>query len=152
MAQCPACGANVEPDAIECSSCGAPVAGTTASFAPVSTTEAGPTVTGAPPAEGPVLVVRKGPQPGERFFIDRPRLTIGRDPESDIFLNDMTVSRMHAVMEQIGSVVKVTDAGSLNGTYVNGVLVDSAELEHGDAVQIGTFQMAFFCVPEGGRS
>ncbi len=93
----------------------------------------------------------KGPQPGERFFVDRPRLTIGRDPESDIFLNDMTVSRTHAVMELIGATVKVTDAGSLNGTYVNGVLVDTAELCHGDAVQIGTFQMAFFCVPEGGR-
>lgn len=152
MAECPACGATVESDAIECSSCGAPISGTTASFAPVGSAETAPTVTASAVAEGPVLVVRKGPQPGERFFIDRPRLTIGRDPESDIFLNDMTVSRMHAVVEQIGSVVKVTDAGSLNGTYVNGVLVDSAELEHGDAVQIGTFQMAFFCVPEGGSS
>jgi pSer/pThr/pTyr-binding forkhead associated (FHA) protein len=151
MAECPACGATVDPDATECSSCGAALKGATASFEPIGGTEEAP-VAGAAPAEGPVLVVRKGPQPGERFFIDRPRLTIGRDPESDIFLNDMTVSRMHAVIEQIGTTVKVTDAGSLNGTYVNGVLVDSAELEHGDAVQIGTFQMAFFCVPEGGGS
>jgi pSer/pThr/pTyr-binding forkhead associated (FHA) protein len=152
MAECPACGATVDPDASECSSCGAAIAGSTASFSPVGNAEETPVVTGSVPAEGPVLVVRKGPQPGERFFVDRPRLTIGRDPESDIFLNDMTVSRMHAVVEQIGSSVTVTDAGSLNGTYVNGVLVDSAELSHGDAVQIGTFQMAFFCVPEGGRS
>ncbi len=151
MAECPACGATVDPDTSECSSCGATLAGTTASFAPVASEDSAPVVGGSAPAEGPVLVVRKGPQPGERFFIDRPRLTIGRDPESDIFLNDMTVSRMHAVVEQIGSTVTVTDAGSLNGTYVNGVLVDSAELDHGDAVQIGTFQMAFFCVPEGVR-
>jgi pSer/pThr/pTyr-binding forkhead associated (FHA) protein len=152
MAECPACGATVDPDANECSECGASLSGTTASFAPVNGAEEAPVVPGGAPAEGPVLVVRKGPQPGERFFIDRPRLTIGRDPESDIFLNDMTVSRTHAVVEQIGSSVTVTDSGSLNGTYVNGVLVDSAELDHGDAVQIGTFQMAFYCVPEGGRS
>jgi hypothetical protein len=152
MAQCPACGATVDSDAIECTSCGTRIVGTTASFEPVGSVEETNPVAAPAPAEGPVLVVRKGPQPGERFFVDRPRLTIGRDPESDIFLNDMTVSRMHAVVELIGSTVKVTDAGSLNGTYVNGVLVDSAELTHGDAVQIGTFQMAFFCVPEGGRS
>jgi pSer/pThr/pTyr-binding forkhead associated (FHA) protein len=151
MAECPACGATIDPDTTECSSCGAAIKGATASFEPVGAEDQSP-VTGTAPAEGPVLVVRKGPQPGERFFIDCPRLTIGRDPESDIFLNDMTVSRMHAVIEKIGSTVKVTDAGSLNGTYVNGVLVDTAELDHGDAVQIGTFQMAFFCVPEGGRS
>jgi hypothetical protein len=152
MAQCAACGAPVDPGANECSSCGAAIAGTTASFAPVTGAEESPVAGGSGSAEGPVLVVRKGPQPGERFFIDRARLTIGRDPESDIFLNDMTVSRMHAVIEQVGNTIKVTDAGSLNGTYVNGVLVDSAELKHGDAVQVGTFQMAFFCVPEGGRS
>lgn len=151
MAQCPACGVTLDSDARECPSCGAAVAGTTASFAPVGETDETPVPSGAP-AEGPVLVVRKGPQPGERFFIDRPRLTIGRDPTSDIFLNDMTVSRTHAVVEQVSSVVSISDAGSLNGTYVNGVLVDGAQLSHGDSVQIGTFQMAFYCVPEGGRS
>ena len=151
MAECPACGATVDPDVSECSSCGTAIAGATASFDPVGGAKESST-SGAAPAEGPALVVRKGPQPGERFFIDRPRLTIGRDPESDVFLNDMTVSRMHAVVELIGEAVKVTDAGSLNGTYVNGVLVDSAELSHGDAVQIGTFQMVFVGVPESGRS
>jgi pSer/pThr/pTyr-binding forkhead associated (FHA) protein len=70
----------------------------------------------AEPIECPVLVVRKGPQPGERFVIDRPRLTIGRDPKSDVFLNDMTVSRAHAVVEQNQGRVSVTDSGSLNGT------------------------------------
>ena len=51
--------------------------------------------------EGPVLVVRKGPQPGERFYLDRPSFTVGRDPDSDIFLNDMTVSRAHAVLDRL---------------------------------------------------
>lgn len=113
----------------------------TASFAPVVSElhdVAGEDV------EGPVLVVRKGPQPGEKFFIDRPQLNVGRDPESDIFLNDMTVSRAHAVLEMAGSTVTVRDVGSLNGTYVNGVIVDSAPLSSGDVVQIGTFQMAFY--------
>jgi len=94
--------------------------------------------------EGPALVVRKGPQPGERFFLDRARLTVGRDPESDIFLNDMTVSRIHSVLECSASGVHVTDSGSLNGTYLNGELVDSAQLADGDVLQIGTFQMVFF--------
>lgn len=150
MRDCPACGADVSDDVNTCPACGAEVDGATSSFSPV---QSGETSRTAPPeiVEGPVLVVRKGPQPGERFFIDRPKLTIGRDPDSDIFLNDMTVSRMHAVVEQIGPVITIKDSGSLNGTYVNGVLVDSAELSHGDAVQVGTFQMVYYCVPEGGR-
>ena len=94
-------------------------------------------------AEGPALVVRKGHEIGERFLIDRPRLTIGRDPGADIFLNDVTVSRDHAVLEMVGSSVQVSDAGSLNGTYVNGLCVDAAILSPGDVVQIGMFQMVF---------
>jgi pSer/pThr/pTyr-binding forkhead associated (FHA) protein len=152
MAQCPACGVDVEPDATECPVCGVQLAGATASFVPVGSEAQKPASEAVECVDGPVLVVRKGPQPGERFFIDRERLSIGRDPESDIFLNDMTVSRLHAVVEMHGNVVKVDDAGSLNGTYVNGVLVDSAELSHGDTVQIGTFQMLYLCDAEAARS
>lgn len=96
-----------------------------------------------PQGDVPVLVVRKGPDVGERFYIDRPRLGIGRDPEADIFLNDITVSRAHATVELAGGIVSIRDAGSLNGTYVNGVCVDSATLSSGDIVQVGTFQMLF---------
>jgi pSer/pThr/pTyr-binding forkhead associated (FHA) protein len=148
MGECPACGASLDVDVAECPSCGASVAGATESFEPVGAEEA-TQVAQVPGAEGPVLVVRKGPQPGERFFIDTPRLSIGRDPASDIFLNDMTVSRTHAIIECVGSRVKLTDAGSLNGTYVNGELVEAAELSNGDTVQIGTFQMAFACASRG---
>jgi len=101
-------------------------------------------VPGSLTTEGPVLVVRKGPQPGERFYLDRARVTVGRDPERDIFLNDMTVSRTHATFERDGAAVTVRDSGSLNGTYVNGVVSDSAVLADGDVVQIGTFQMVYF--------
>ena len=150
MAQCPGCGAEVGAENTVCPECGAGLSEPTASFEPVGVpapAAAAPTAT-----EGPVLIVRKGPQPGERFFIDPGTLTVGRDPESDIFLNDMTVSRLHAVVEMHDNVIKIDDAGSLNGTYVNGVLVDSAKLGHGDSVQIGTFQMLYLCDRESERS
>jgi len=143
MPECPACGAGVSPDASSCPVCGATIAGATASFEPVAA-ETGAGASVAEVAEGPVLVVRKGPQPGERFFLDRERLTIGRDPKSDIFLNDMTVSRTHAVVTYVGGSVSIEDSGSLNGTYVNGSVAEKATLADGDIVQIGTFQMVFF--------
>jgi pSer/pThr/pTyr-binding forkhead associated (FHA) protein len=139
---CSHCGAHIEGDQTTCPACGSQLTGATASFAPV-TGEDSASIVGGEPVEGPVLVVRKGPQPGERFFIDRPVLTLGRDPESDIFLNDMTVSRAHARLEMAGARVTVSDSGSLNGTYVNGVCVDEAPLHDGDVLQIGTFQMVF---------
>ena len=142
MADCSGCSAPLSPEDRECPSCGMKAPGTTTSFEPVSlegqTTEKVATGDG-----GPLLVVRKGPQPGERFFLDRPRLVIGRDPESDIFLNDMTVSRTHAVVESDARGVRVTDSGSLNGTYVNGAVAEEASLCDGDVLQIGTFQMLF---------
>ena len=141
MAQCPGCGAEVGAENTVCPACGAALSEPTASFEAVGVTT--PEKPASPATEGPVLVVRKGPQPGERFFIDRARLSIGRDPESDIFLNDITVSRTHAVIECEADVVSVKDAGSLNGTYVNGEVVDSTVLGNGDVVQIGTFQMLF---------
>lgn len=141
MAQCPSCDAAIGPDETECSKCGAKV-GATTSFEAISTDETpAQPVSGA--ADGPVLIVRKGPQPGERFFIDRPRLVIGRDPVSDIFLNDMTVSRAHALVEYESGIARVSDAGSLNGTYVNGSIMENAVLHDGDVLQIGTFQMLF---------
>jgi hypothetical protein len=143
MAKCPSCGAEIGAENTECPECGANLAEPTASFKPVDVAPAEVKKTSAPAAEGPVLIVRKGPQPGEKFYVDRERLTVGRDPESDIFLNDMTVSRTHAIIECKDNVVTVKDAGSLNGTYVNGDIVESASLKDGDAVQIGTFQMVY---------
>lgn len=142
MAECRVCGALAEQGASACAECGAAISGQTESFDPVSALSAEDLALGGP-IEGPVLVVRKGPEAGERFYIDRPRLTVGRDPESDIFLNDMTVSRSHAFLELQDAEVTVRDAASLNGTYVNGVCVDVATLSDGDVLQIGTFQMVF---------
>jgi pSer/pThr/pTyr-binding forkhead associated (FHA) protein len=131
----------MDESAAACPACGSAAPGATASFEPVGAAEGG--AAALETIEGPVLVVRKGPQPGERFYLDRPNLTIGRDPASDIFLNDMTVSRAHAVLRTAAGTVRISDVGSLNGTYVNGVCVDEAQLTDGDVVQVGTFQMVY---------
>jgi len=142
MAECPACGRQVADGEAVCPGCGLRIEGITESFPPLETDiEAAEAHVDL--AVGPVLIVRKGHEVGERFYIDRPKLTIGRDPESDIFLNDVTVSRQHAEVEFGGGEVVIKDVGSLNGTYVNGVLVDSARLSTGDIVQVGTFQMVY---------
>ena len=142
MTECPACGREVASGDALCPECGVRVDGITESFPPVEA-DFEDTAEHVESAEGPMLVVRKGPELGERFYIDRPRLTLGRDPDSDVFLNDVTVSRHHAVVETGGGEVRVTDSGSLNGTYVNGVSVDKAVLSNGDSVQIGRFQMVY---------
>lgn len=142
MDVCPACGADLETGASTCPACGRPVHEATAEFPPV----AGPLTEPAAHAvdlDGPVLVVRRGPEVGERFYIESDRLTIGRDPESGIFLNDITVSRDHAVLTCVGGAVTIEDAGSLNGVYVNGASITRATLRNGDQVQIGRFQMVF---------
>jgi pSer/pThr/pTyr-binding forkhead associated (FHA) protein len=143
MDTCPACGAALEPDAKVCAACGAEVHEQTASFPQVGEPVTPVSREHVAEEEGPVLVVRKGPEVGERFYLDRPRLTIGRDPASDIFLNDITVSRAHAALEVEPHEVLVVDEGSLNGVYVNGVSVDRAVLRNGDQLQVGRFQMVF---------
>lgn len=137
------CGENVPPGARSCPACGAEVSGATEQFAAVTPEATDAARVAAQLAEGPALYVRKGPESGGTFYLDRDELTIGRDPESDIFLNDVTVSRNHAVVERSGEDVSVRDVGSLNGTYVNGECADRAVLHDGDVLQIGTFQMVF---------
>jgi hypothetical protein len=141
MDVCPKCGEALDGAEGACPSCGQVLAEVTASFPPVG--DPGMRLDDLDAADGPLLVVRKGPEVGERFYLDRASLTIGRDPASGIFLNDITVSRHHATLESSGGTVAITDAGSLNGTYVNGVSVDRAELSTGDSVQVGRFQMVF---------
>jgi pSer/pThr/pTyr-binding forkhead associated (FHA) protein len=149
MPECPKCGVEVEYGAASCVACGNAISDDTTSFKPVGVDTPSEVAVSQP--EGPVLVVSKGPQLGERFYIDRPTLSVGRDPECDIFLNDMTVSRAHARFDLDQSTLTVTDLGSLNGTYVNGTIVDKAQIAGGDIVQIGTFQMVYFDSSEAQR-
>ncbi|KNB52376.1 hypothetical protein AC230_11260 [Streptomyces caatingaensis] len=97
------------------------------------------------PAGSALLVVRRGPNSGSRFLLDGEVTTAGRHPQSDIFLDDVTVSRRHVEFRrgQDGG-FSVTDVGSLNGTYVNREQIDSAVLANGDEVQIGKYRLVFF--------
>jgi pSer/pThr/pTyr-binding forkhead associated (FHA) protein len=95
------------------------------------------------PAGSALLVVKRGPNAGSRFLLDRDTTSAGRHPDSDIFLDDVTVSRRHAEFRREGGEFVVIDVGSLNGTYVNREPVDQAVLAGGDEVQIGKFRLVF---------
>ena len=93
---------------------------------------------------GPALVVRSGGgRSGETFPIGGERTTIGRSPDCGIFLDDVTVSRKHAILGQRNGRYVIEDQGSLNGTFVNRKRVESAELEDGDELQIGKYRLSF---------
>ena len=96
------------------------------------------------PAGAATLVVTRGPGAGSRFVLDGNVVQAGRHPESDIFLDDVTVSRKHAVFTRTPGGFVVRDVGSLNGTYVNRELVDEVTLTTGDEVQIGKFRLVFY--------
>ena len=89
------------------------------------------------------LIVQKGPNSGARYLLNTEKLTIGRNPKNEIFLDDVTVSRVHATLERIGKGFTITDSGSLNGSYVNGQRSDSAALVHGDQIQIGKYRLIY---------
>ncbi|MCW1959877.1 MAG: FHA domain-containing protein [Mycobacterium sp.] len=103
------------------------------------------------PSGSALLVVKRGPNAGSRFLLDQPTTSAGRHPDSDIFLDDVTVSRRHAEFRSDGGEFQVVDVGSLNGTYVNREPVDSAALSNGDEVQIGKFRLVFLTGPRGGQ-
>ncbi|GAA1480125.1 FHA domain-containing protein [Gordonia sinesedis] len=94
-----------------------------------------------------LLVVKRGPNAGSRFLLDQATTSAGRHPDSDIFLDDVTVSRRHAEFRLGDNEFQVVDVGSLNGTYVNREPVDTATLSNGDEVQIGKFRLVFLSGP-----
>ncbi|GAA4895131.1 FHA domain-containing protein [Stackebrandtia albiflava] len=95
-----------------------------------------------------LLLVRRGPNAGARFLLDLDVTTSGRHPDSDIFLDDVTVSRRHAEFHREGTTFTVRDVGSLNGTYVNRERVETATLGNGDEVQVGKFRLVFISGPQ----
>ncbi len=98
-----------------------------------------------------LLVVQRGPNTGARFLLDSETTTAGRRPDSDIFLDDVTVSRRHAeFVRRPGGVFAVRDVGSLNGTYVQRDRIDEVVLRHGDEVQIGKYRLVFHPSPRSG--
>ena len=167
MPYCSQCGSQNADSAKFCSQCGSPLASAAAGSAEPSPQDQTSTITfGAPnkaetdertslnaadaaavdalPAGSALLVVQRGPGAGSRYLLDSDLSTVGRHPESDIFLDDITVSRRHVEFRRDAGAFRVYDVGSLNGTYLNGDRVDDAELQNGDEVRIGKFRLMFF--------
>ena len=95
-----------------------------------------------------LLLVKRGPNAGSTFLLDADASSLGRDTKSDVFLDDITVSRTHARIERRDRAFFVKDLDSLNGTYVNGEAVEETKLARGDELQIGRFKLAFFSAGE----
>jgi pSer/pThr/pTyr-binding forkhead associated (FHA) protein len=153
---CNRCGHRNPEGSNFCSSCGAVLerlssgdpATTTITLTPVEAAgevgEEDVTISiGDAPAGVGLLVVKRGPNAGSRFSLGDDKTTIGRHPDSDIFLDDVTVSRRHAEVTQTDGRFTVTDAGSLNGTYLNRERIEQAEMHSGDELQIGKFRLVF---------
>lgn len=96
------------------------------------------------PSGSALLVVRRGPNVGARFLLDSDVTTAGRHPNADIFLDDVTVSRRHTEFLRHGTTFEIKDLGSLNGTYFDGVRIDTALLSDGAEVQVGKFRLTFY--------
>ena len=147
---CPECGFQNPEAANYCSKCGALLphdeqgAHTTMTFTPEDVTEDESLSLADLRIEGPALVVRSGGgRTGETYAVESERLGIGRGPENEVFLDDVTVSRRHAVLVHRDDGYYIDDEESLNGTYVNRRRVESAKLEDGDEVQIGKYRLTF---------
>jgi hypothetical protein len=145
---CTECGFQNPESANYCSRCGALLergdssVEATQTFAPEEVADA--QHEGLEGLEGPALVVRfGGGRAGESFVPAGPRTRIGRSPECEIFLDDVTVSRNHAVLVDRDGTFSVEDEGSLNGTFVNRRRIDKAELANGDELQIGKYRLTF---------
>jgi len=110
---------------------------------PSSTADAVESTLEALPSGAALLIVKRGPNAGARFLLDRDVTTAGRHPDSDIFLDDITVSRRHAEVRRERGEFRITDTGSLNGTYVNRQPVDAGTLANHDEIQIGKFRLVF---------
>ena len=147
---CPECGFQNPEAANYCSRCGAllvkdePGSETTMSYTPEEAEEGGLVSLEDLGAEGPALVVRSGGgRAGEHFVPQGERTTIGRSPDCDIFLDDVTVSRKHAVLVHKDDAFLIEDQGSLNGTFLNRRRIESGRLENGDELQIGKYKLSF---------
>ena len=150
---CTRCGHPNRDDARFCAKCGAPLdADSTLTLTPVDGEDDGSDEFPFPHDEletgQALLLVKRGPNAGSTFLLDGDVSSLGRDTKSDVFLDDITVSRTHARIERRDSAFFVRDLGSLNGTYVNGDAVEETKLARGDEVQIGKFKLVFFSAGE----
>lgn len=152
---CRSCGHRNQPGANFCSSCGQPMdrsadEPTTMTYA-LDAEGADVDVDVTPPAGLGMLVVTRGPNAGSEYLLEHVITTLGRHPDSDVFLDDVTVSRRHAEVERgVGGTV-VRDVGSLNGTYLNQQRIEGeGPLANGDEVQVGRFKLRYVAGEEAG--
>jgi pSer/pThr/pTyr-binding forkhead associated (FHA) protein len=148
---CGACGHHNPLGANYCSSCGSALtqrddehttmAISADEFTPVDESHAFDEADLAPGTG--MLLVRRGPNAGSRYVLDHPVTTLGRHPDSRVFLDDITVSRRHAEIHRSGAGYELVDVGSLNGTYLNRERVDRGPLRDGDLIQVGKFKLMF---------
>ena len=151
---CNQCGHRNPPSSTFCSSCGSPLDSLddrTITLSTIDPLQDAPGTDddlvvpiGELPIEVGVLIVRAGAQAGARFPLEQPLTRLGRHPDSEISLDDITVSRRHAEIERTPEGYIVSDVGSLNGTYVIQERIDKMMLRHGDELQIGKFRLVFF--------
>jgi len=151
---CNQCGHRNGEGSKFCGSCGAILGApedqesTTVTFLPVepsgelATGEVAVVVEDMPEGAG-MLLVKRGPNAGSRFMLEGGVTKVGRHPDSDIFLDDVTVSRRHAEFTYTAEGYKVRDVGSLNGTYLNRERIEEAPVMNGDEVQVGKFKLVF---------
>jgi pSer/pThr/pTyr-binding forkhead associated (FHA) protein len=147
---CPECGFQNPETANYCTKCGALLvrdesgADTTMSYTPEEGDEESAEIVEEIKTEGPALVVRSGGgRAGEHFLLEQESTTVGRSPDCDIFLDDVTVSRRHALVKRSKYQFFIEDQGSLNGTFLNRRRIESGGLEDGDEVQIGKYKLTF---------
>lgn len=140
---CPVCNSPIKPEDNACNICGFKLIGSTQSFKPISLSgEEVPSPTEKTTTAAELRVVR-GSQIGMIYSLDGDSFSIGRNPECDIFLNDMTVSRLHANITRKKSVFQIDDANSFNGVWINNESIESALLNEGDIIQIGVFCLVY---------
>lgn len=172
MPFCTQCGRENPPDANYCANCGARLAAatppplpgegaTTGTMSIATETDRAEREDGgdlapadqaaveALPEGSALLVVLRGPNAGSRFLLDTEAVSAGRHPDSDIFLDDVTVSRRHAEFRRTAEGFVVVDVGSLNGTYVNRDRIDEVILRNGDEVQVGKYRLVYYSSPFG---
>jgi pSer/pThr/pTyr-binding forkhead associated (FHA) protein len=147
---CPECGFQNPEAANYCSKCGALLvrddsgSDTTMSYTPDDGDDDAEALLEEIKTEGPALVVRSGGgRAGEHFLLEAEAITVGRSPDCDIFLDDVTVSRRHALLKRDDRQFLIEDQGSLNGTFLNRRRIESAPLEDGDELQIGKYKLTF---------
>lgn len=153
---CTNCGHELPGDARFCPECGTPAPDTARTDDTTASMDVGALDDSSPIGAVPdleagtgLLHVIRGPNAGSRFLVDRDATSIGRHPDSHIFLDDVTVSRRHAEIDRVGTDLHLRDLGSLNGTYVNGERVEETVLGTGDEVQIGRFKLIFVAGEQG---